>query len=1081
MQSICGICFLAFFSCFSAGFCAQHEFFSQANSIVYKGISSCLPSLYLLTSFRFCSSSGKRVTTRIMLNSSRTNDFAHIHSISHTTSNLTKSHIKKRLPLAISWDLESIPPPPPFPHDVSNQKKVTPAITQNVAEPWIDSILPPAEVILTEIPPPPETKEKKIKQKKAPSQITDKLLLTPELITNKPVKPTLPNLCVLSIQNFCQLFGRYVVLDTEFTGLGKDDRVTEIGCVELKNFQATGRKFSSLVNPQKQVRPSAHKLTGYTQKFLSKYPIFKTIATRFLEFLEDSPIIIHHADSDLYFLNKELAPLGVQHLEGQHEIIDTLRIAQNLYKGEKNNLDNLARRHGVDTFRRKMHGALIDAQLLAEIFATIVQQHGITSVFQKEHKKPKSDYSHTSNPNKTANKILANSRSIASSSFEAFFKEHKISLPLLPRLRYMQALYHPGTAKIYEALILDFSKIPETSSQLLVSYSIPEQDLESLKETPELPYAKAQYFFGDPYDALITLYQGGDEVIFIGALLSSLAARQVLLGEEQKELLRKLRIEHDRFSIKVLPSFHLADCMLFPKCTKVIYLLLENYDKDDKDTKNTLEKIIDKVCIKQYFCPSALLDKDWTRHILKYNQHDWIISEDVKNENSRNLKLIKPGSKEKATLILDIEEQTAILNGETINYPDRYILISSTPKITLRFAAFNFGPGGEFSCTQRLKDPNKFADRLPQALQLKTSRDIPFIEKCELARLIYENAIEINENSVAISYFRQRGINCALPTTFRYMHDVFHPMFERRFPVLLVPLIDKQSVMIGVHRIFFNHNGSQIKASQFPGRMEKRMPLKLSLGKTVGGYATVYHSSTKAKPIFSSNVNTVFVSEGVENALVIKDTLVNLQSNNHVMIQRIYQALNIDDEYDIRACVGINGIIDVPIPDSAKNVVILADNDAENIDTKRTLRETVEFFLKQSKKVFISLPLSSKGKLDFNDVYLRTYSNKKHTEIAHILCNSVIVDSHGLMGEDTEPLQETFERIKSIAANFSLEAPAYLPSTFSNILTFKEDRFASPSPTKETITDRKIVTGDQINDQYLGLMDSLQNFRAKNR
>jgi len=166
---------------------------------------------------------------------------------------------------------------------------------------------------------------------------------------------------------------RQVILDTETTGLDhvQGHRIIEIGCVELVNRRLTGRHFHQYVNPERPVDAGAFEVHGISDAFLADKPRFKQIASDFLEFVEGAELIIHNAAFDLGFLNNELRLIGRADqapLEQRLGIIDTLIMARGRHPGQKNNLDALCKRYGVDNSQRDLHGALLDAEILADVY-----------------------------------------------------------------------------------------------------------------------------------------------------------------------------------------------------------------------------------------------------------------------------------------------------------------------------------------------------------------------------------------------------------------------------------------------------------------------------------------------------------------------------------------------------------------------------------------------------------------------------------------------------------------------------------------------------------------------------------------
>jgi len=168
---------------------------------------------------------------------------------------------------------------------------------------------------------------------------------------------------------------RQIVLDTETTGLSweKGNRVVEIGCLEMLERRPTGRHFHYYLNPDRDMEPGAEEVTGLTREFLSDKPRFPEVAQEFLEFIEGSELIIHNAVFDVGFLDYELSLLGPQwgRVTDRAMVLDSLAMARERYPGQRNSLDALCRRLGVDNGHRKLHGALLDAELLAEVYLAL--------------------------------------------------------------------------------------------------------------------------------------------------------------------------------------------------------------------------------------------------------------------------------------------------------------------------------------------------------------------------------------------------------------------------------------------------------------------------------------------------------------------------------------------------------------------------------------------------------------------------------------------------------------------------------------------------------------------------------------
>jgi DNA polymerase-3 subunit epsilon len=165
---------------------------------------------------------------------------------------------------------------------------------------------------------------------------------------------------------------REIVLDTETTGLDPGDghRLVEIGGIELYNCIPTGQVFHRYIDPQRDVPESAFEVHGLSREFLTGKPLFEHIADEFLAFVGDAKLVIHNAEFDMRFLNTELQRVGRGAI-ALHRAIDTLALARRRHPGLSNSLDALCARYGIDNSRRTKHGALLDAEILAEVYAEL--------------------------------------------------------------------------------------------------------------------------------------------------------------------------------------------------------------------------------------------------------------------------------------------------------------------------------------------------------------------------------------------------------------------------------------------------------------------------------------------------------------------------------------------------------------------------------------------------------------------------------------------------------------------------------------------------------------------------------------
>lgn len=170
------------------------------------------------------------------------------------------------------------------------------------------------------------------------------------------------------------LGNREIVFDTETTGLDPltGDRLVEIGAVELINHVPTGKTYHQYINPEREVPEEVVKVHGLTTEYLKNFPIFADVAQDWIDFIGDDGILVaHNAPFDMKFINYELKRLGYEEYQWDR-VIDTLEIARSKFPGQRNNLDVLCKRFGVDNSARTFHGALLDAQLLAEVYLELL-------------------------------------------------------------------------------------------------------------------------------------------------------------------------------------------------------------------------------------------------------------------------------------------------------------------------------------------------------------------------------------------------------------------------------------------------------------------------------------------------------------------------------------------------------------------------------------------------------------------------------------------------------------------------------------------------------------------------------------
>lgn len=183
---------------------------------------------------------------------------------------------------------------------------------------------------------------------------------------------------------------RQIVLDTETTGLepAQGHRIIEIGCVELVNRRPTGNHYHQYVNPEREIDAAAIEVHGITLEKLADKPRFADVAGEFMDFIKGAELIIHNAPFDVAFINNELGLMAprpglVACLDGHCTVLDTLVLARGLHPGQKNSLDALCKRYSIDNSQRTYHGALLDAEILADVYLAMTRGHA--ALFQDGH------------------------------------------------------------------------------------------------------------------------------------------------------------------------------------------------------------------------------------------------------------------------------------------------------------------------------------------------------------------------------------------------------------------------------------------------------------------------------------------------------------------------------------------------------------------------------------------------------------------------------------------------------------------------------------------------------------------------
>ncbi|MEI6805081.1 MAG: exonuclease domain-containing protein [Myxococcaceae bacterium] len=799
--------------------------------------------------------------------------------------------------------------PTPFNRQLTPPRLSTPRLPHKSTPPRLRKPLqfkhtPSAFNELLHIPPPPDPSLSK--QKKGTEADREKTLIKMKLKED---------VLAVSLNRFYLLNTRLVALDTEATGLGNDHRMTDIGCVEIQKGVLTGNIFQTYLNPEREVSRYAHMLTGYTWKFLKNYPLFPEIAGNFLRFIRGSGLLIHGAQFDLKLLNEALAACDNSYgkLEEKHVIIDTEVLARKLYPGKRSSLTAVCNHNGINTTRRHKHGALIDSELLAEVFQAMVCEDNFDAALNIPLKVCLNDFYRWS-------------KGLKHTAGEAFFRKIGIKNDLPLTFRFMPHLYHPQLRTHYPAILVAFSDQKDALFGIYARYLIPEAAF--VKDPPP----KQKIFYGSPENALVTIHEGSQVTLFVGNLLSTLVAKDMLLGHHAQQICEDLLLNKQAgFSIKACFDLSCLLGMTFDNVTDEVIVLMDN----DKYLKEIVEHFY-------------------------------------------NLKI-------KLKILSLTGPDRISVTQLARNYPDQLLHQMRNP------VPIN-----------ALQDLLKLSPH--QITPEQAKKEIESALKIEQACNMYASAYK-NPSKPIVEYFRQRGILGTLPPSFRYFARAFHPWTESLLPVIIAPLFNRDGQMTGIHRIFCEPNGAPISDKKHR---------KVSLGDTAFNvFIDIYKGSIQKKETesFRKKEGVTFISEGIENSLVARDVLLDTAKEDPAFAEKIYERLGITGCFDIRSCVGVNGLAEIPLNHNTRTVVILADNDGYNAEVKQVMINTVKTFLQENRIVKMVIAKGADGqKIDLNDVYLRPNGRQQVAELLH---DAVTIKSVEELGDPSEPLQDSLQRLRS--------------------------------------------------------------------
>lgn len=846
---------------------------------------------------------------------------------------------------------------------------------------------------------------------------------------------------------FYQLTSRYVILDTEATGLGNGHAITEIGCVEIKNLQRTGNKFHVLINPERDVSSPAHKITGHTWKKLSKYPTFCGVSQNLLKFFGNSPLVLHNQHYDLKLINESLnySEGTTIKLEKEHIVIDTQPFAKGLLPNNKVGLRALAQHFNiVGESSNHQHAALDDAELLTDVFMQLLKLNN-------------GDFPTNSSwlqiPQYEFDKEL---QTLEHSPGKYTFQNLGFSQPLPKSLYFSMNMFHPKFFDNFPAIIMVFKGPNNTPKGVLVKYDFNNQPLKYKEDSTsesQVAHDKQKHFFGVAEDATLDVHSGSPTVTFVGQIINALIAKEVLQGERSTTLLKNLNIDSN-YDIKACVDLVYLPSLTFDIKMRRLIVLVDHLSTNDAQLSIIVTKMLEKMNnqsvglfnkIKQH---SNLVD-----YVIKLNGWDWNVIEDIIIGSHRQLTISCEEQSESLYISINLNEKTISINDMPIDQPNSILI--TPPKISLEIIAITSEADGTKPAVQVFRSNKDFiAKKFNSSTLIKSLKDLVSVNKTEVARKLYEQALEITHDSPVTQYFKKRRIDLPLPASFRWMSNVFHPWVERNLPLTLVPLYNEKNVIVGVHRLFCDNDGSILKYTPVDESNPKKIPFKLSLGRTVGAAVEVFRDNVDLEPKGTSADNHVMlISEGIENALVARDVFVKTKRDHPKIAAQLFKTLNIQGSYSIKACVGINGLIDIPIDPKTESIVILADNDYINPDAKQTMINTVKHFLKKSLRTFIVLPTKpTGGKIDLNDVLLNSEPQNGLFAVATVMSEAVEIRNIEALGEDNNiPLEVNLRHLARPKPNLSVLSAQ--PSAVTQ--TLKTPMLAIPS-LKVALPEKKL-------------------------
>lgn len=890
----------------------------------------------------------------------------------------------------------NIPPlniPPKITPGEANKKKPSetpPRLNTTAASLKKSNLVLQPPLDLPFIPPPPPEEFIKVKISPPPANQNAKTTSTSTASTAPKVEPKKtitfyepdPDVSYFKIEDFKQLYSIYVAIDTEATGLGNGHTLTELAAVKIRNFQSTGEIFHTHLNPNREVSPVAERITGYNSHILRKAPLFRDVIASFSKFIGKHPLVFHNAHFDCKLINegkKTTKSASDPPLSATNAIIDTQVLSNHMFPNKGNSLKNLAAKFKIDSLLQdQMHGALSDACQLIGVFRELVKKNK-GKLYVKPHINwellPPID-------------IYNEFEGVMQTDAELLFRKLGVICEIPKSFRYSHNMFDPVSGQNLPAVIFMLTSFDNEVTGYYVRF------LETFDDSSA---RHKKIVFGTENNGMISLDDGDLSTIVIGNIPAALHVHGLLkhLSGTPDKIMELFR-STGPLTIKALANIAHLPTIKFHPLTKKVYILLHTSNVRLTDLERRVLVTLTEQHLHQQFFPIiqfATQIVNLVGYKVKYKQMDWIVDEDTLQNNNRILTLKKP-FEPKVVLEIDCANKAITDSGVLVDAPNTSVLISNP---SIEFKVVRIDKENFLDRKNTTQDYySRLSARVMQQCSLNSQRDIQFIETCEEARNAYAMGQVITEKTPVKDYFMQRGIVSELPSEFRFLPSVYHPGIERYLPATLIPLFNENNIMVGVHRIFCGEKGERLAK-------QNKLPPKLSLGRTAGAAFEIYKHNT--------NPEVCFISEGFENGIVARDSLSYMMSSESNK-QKLFEKYKIKSSFSIKSCVGINGLIDIPFEPTVHTVVMLADNDENNPDVKRTLNQTIRSFIKRGLIVYFALPDSTPTlkKPDLNDIYFQ--ENKQNPEsVAKVLLRASLINNTNVFTTESISIEEEIRRL----------------------------------------------------------------------